>query len=1026
MQPLSLYRFESFNTSQEEAALFDRVTKQAASFYTPSAKNLAHGLIAQCRSHAPWHGGFDAFLQHYRLDTGEGLALMGIAEALLRIPDTTTADELIEDKLAAFLKSGSRDASSPLLTITGRMLHVSAVLSDSSLPEKGIMQKLCHRLGMPAVRLAVKSAVSIMSSHFIRGQTIKDALQHSPLGDDFPDRYSFDMLGEGARTTQEASRYFAAYRDAIHTLGDAAQNISVQARPGISVKLSALHPRYEPLNRDCVLSELTPLVLELARDACRYNLTFTVDAEEAERLELSLDVISAVVGDQSLKGWDGFGLAVQAYNTQAQKVLHWLGELAVEHDRRFMVRLVKGAYWDTEIKRAQERGLAAYPVFTQKAATDLNFLACADIIFNNNRFFGQFASHNALTVAQIYHRGKGKTYEFQRLHGMGEELYAALREQTDEALPCRIYAPVGKHSDLLAYLVRRLLENSANTSFLANLRDTAIPIEALVEAPQDILRRASARPQSLPLPRDLYGHDRINSAGMDWGNAAAVAALQEGIEAYNVPLSAAPLINGHSMSGAKRNVFNPARPSQVIGSVVEGDGALVNAAMQAAHDGAAAWRETSIEVRAECLERAADMFEANRFILLGLLQREAGKTIQDAYGELREAVDFCRYYAAEARRVLRPQAMPGCTGETNNLLLRGRGVFVCISPWNFPMAIFTGQIVAALVAGNAVVAKPAEQTPLIAAHIIQLLLQAGITPSALHFLPGGKKVGEALVAHSELDGVAFTGSTETAWSINRALAAKNAPIVPLIAETGGINAMLVDASALIEQVVDDVIASAFRSAGQRCSALRLLCVQEELFEPLMTMLTGALKLLKVNDPLSFNTDIGPVIDAEAQQNLERYCTVLQNENAILMEGKKPDHGFYVAPRIIVLECMSELKKEVFGPILHVMPWKAGELVETVKKINNLGYGLTLGIHSRIERHIKIVSTLAEVGNVYVNRNIIGAMVGTQPFGGCKLSGTGPKAGGPYYLQRFCTEKVVTVNIAAAGGNASLLMGTPSQ
>jgi RHH-type proline utilization regulon transcriptional repressor/proline dehydrogenase/delta 1-pyrroline-5-carboxylate dehydrogenase len=831
------------------------------------------------------------------------------------------------------------------------------------------------------------------------------------------------MLGEGARTRADAERYFAAYAHAIDAIatngGDAA------SRPGISVKLSALHPRFEAISRGPVLSELVPKALELARKARAHRLNFTIDAEEADRLELTLDVMAAVLADSSLRGWDGFGLAVQAYQKRAPAVIDWLDDIAKSLGRRLTVRLVKGAYWDTEIKRAQERGLADYPVFTRKAMTDLCYAACTrKLLVARPRLYPQFATHNALTVASVIEdAGGAEGYEFQRLHGMGEVLYQLLLADYPQAA-CRVYAPVGGHRDLLAYLVRRLLENGANSSFVSVAADPAVPVASILERPQNRIGDARrARHRNIPLPRDLYGPQRLNSAGVEFGDRTALDALLAEIRDARPSVEAVPLVDGASRPGIERSVRSPI-DGKVIGRVGEANEATVAAAMAAAQAGFAAWTATALDMRGAALERASGLLEARRGRLIALLQAEGGKTLDDAVAEVREAVDFCRYYALEARRSLAPRALPGPTGEANELRYRGRGVFVCISPWNFPLSIFLGQISAALVAGNSVVAKPAEQTPLVAAEAVRILHQAGISPSALHLLPGDGKVGAALVGDPRVAGVAFTGSTEVAHAIHRALAAKETAIVPLIAETGGINPMIVDATALPEQVTDDVITSAFRSAGQRCSALRLLCLQEDVAEPILEMIAGAAHELTLGDPREPSTHVGPVIDAEAKEKLDRWLADKEKEGRVRFRWDRfkplPVRGTYVPPAIITLDRAGDLRQEVFGPILHVVRWRANALDALLEELAGNGYALTLGIHSRIDATAEHVVARLPHGNVYVNRSMIGAVVGTQPFGGNSLSGTGPKAGGPNYLERFAAEQAVTVNTAAAGGNASLL------
>jgi RHH-type proline utilization regulon transcriptional repressor/proline dehydrogenase/delta 1-pyrroline-5-carboxylate dehydrogenase len=804
------------------------------------------------------------------------------------------------------------------------------------------------------------------------------------------------MLGEGARTANDAQRYFNSYATAIDAIGRSAGGRPLPERPGISVKLSALHPRFEAVSQARVMKELVPQLIELARRARSYDLNFTVDAEEADRLELSLDVIAAAFADTSLQGWDGFGLAIQAYQKRAADVIAWIDALARAHARHMMVRLVKGAYWDTEIKRAQERGLDGYPVFTRKAMTDLNYVDCAQrLLALRPRIFPQFATHNALTVATVLELAGGESgFEFQRLHGMGEALYARLSEDHPK-LAYRTYAPVGSHRDLLAYLVRRLLENGANSSFVALAADDAVPVKTLLRRPADIIGNAAqARHPAIPLPRDLLPQ-RINSRGVEFGERAALHKLVAEIARAKIP---------------------------AMGSIADASQAEAERAVAAARAAFHAWNATPATERAAMLEKAADLLEARYAHFMALLLREGGKTLDDALSELREATDFCRYYAAEGRKLFgASEAMPGPTGESNELRLRGRGVMIAISPWNFPLAIFLGQVTAALMAGNSVVAKPAEQTPLVAAEAVRLLHEAGIPTSALQFVPGDGAIGAVLTAHPDIAGVVFTGSTEVARAINRALAAKDGPIVPLIAETGGINAMIADATALPEQVADDVVTSAFRSAGQRCSALRLLFLQEDVADRMIEMIAGAARELKIGDPANPATHIGPVIDGEAKARLDAHTERTMKQVRVHFAGRPPP-GNFVAPHIFELRDANELTEEVFGPILHVVRYGADKFESVLQSIERTGYGLTLGIHSRIDDMADAVIARLQVGNIYVNRNMIGAVVGVQPFGGHGLSGTGPKAGGPHYLARFATEQTVTVNTAAAGGNAALLSG----
>jgi RHH-type transcriptional regulator, proline utilization regulon repressor / proline dehydrogenase / delta 1-pyrroline-5-carboxylate dehydrogenase len=954
-------------------------------------------LIAAIRQRDDRLGGVEDMLREFALSTKEGLALMVLAEALLRVPDARTADQFIADKLGEgdFIHHETR-SSAFLVNASAWALGLSArVIQPGETPE-GTLGRLVKRLGAPAVRTATRQAMRLMGNHFVLGETIEQALERArPRAGQSP-RYSFDMLGEGARTAADAQRYFDAYASAIDTIGRTAGNRPLPDRPGISVKLSALHPRFEAIGRARVMTELVPRLLDLARQAKTYDLNFTVDAEEADRLELSLDVIAATLADASLAGWDGFGLAIQAYQTRAAAVIDHVEALARAYHRKLMVRLVKGAYWDTEIKRAQERGLDGYPVFTRKAMTDLNYVACArQLLALRPHVFPQFATHNALTVATVLElAGERGGFEFQRLHGMGEALYDQLSADHPD-IAHRTYAPVGSHRDLLAYLVRRLLENGANSSFVAQAADAQVPIAALLQRPADTIGRpeAAAHP-GIPLPCDLFAPSRRNSRGIEFGARAELDRLLSDVRA--AVIDPEPIAD--------------ATPDQA------------RAAMAAARKGFVAWSRTPAAARAAALEQAADLLEKRRAQFIALLQAEGGKTLDDALSELREAVDFCRYFAAEGRRLFGGEmAMPGPTGERNALSLRGRGVFVAISPWNFPLAIFLGQVTAALMAGNSVVAKPAEQTPRIAREAVALLHEAGIPAGALQLVTGDGRIGAVLTAHPDVAGVVFTGSTEVARRINRTLAAKDGPIVPLIAETGGINAMIADATALPEQVADDVVTSAFRSAGQRCSALRLLFVQEDVADRMIEMIAGAARELKIGDPCDVATHVGPVIDDEARQRLDAHIARMTREARLHFAGTAPQ-GCFVAPHIFELADAGQLTEEVFGPILHVVRYRADDLDGVLAAIARTGYGLTLGIHSRIDDTIEAIIARLQIGNIYVNRNMIGAVVGVQPFGGSGLSGTGPKSGGPHYLARFATEQTVTINTAAAGGNAALLAG----
>ncbi|WP_150285981.1 bifunctional proline dehydrogenase/L-glutamate gamma-semialdehyde dehydrogenase PutA [Rhabdaerophilum calidifontis] len=978
----------------------------------------ARALIGAIRAGTGGIGGIEQILQEYALSTKEGLALMVLAEALLRVPDSLTADKLIEDKLGQGDFTHHEPKSDALLiNASAWALGIGARIIQPGETPDGILAALAKRIGLPTIRTAARQAMKVMGNHFVLGQTIDEALSRAGTGRNY--RYSFDMLGEGARTAEDARRYFASYADAIRHIAARAGNRPLPDRPGISVKLSALHPRYEAVNRAAVLAELVPQIAELAAMAKASDLNLTIDAEEADRLELSLDIFAELTRDPALAGWDGLGLAVQAYQKRARAVIAWLDGLAAATGRRLMVRLVKGAYWDSEVKRAQERGLDDFPVFTRKAMTDLNYLACAQaLLAARPRLFPQFATHNALTVATIgAMAGTGEGYEFQRLHGMGEALYDAVLK-ADPETACRVYAPVGGHRDLLAYLVRRLLENGANSSFVHEAADPAVPVERLLARPAAIIGDARrARHRGIRRPALLYGAERINSRGVELGHAESLAALVASRDF--APYRAVSIVEGAAVPGPETEIRSPI-DGAIIGHAAIAGAETAAAAMSVALAGFRRWGATPVAIRAGALRRAADLLEEHRGRLLALLQAEAGKTIDDALAEHREAVDFLRYYAGEAERLFTaPLTLPGPTGEENRLLYRPRGVFVAIAPWNFPLAIFLGQIAAALAAGNAVLAKSAEQTPLIGHFAVSLLHRAGIPADALNLVLGDGAIGAALVGDPRVAGVVFTGSTETARRINRALAAKDGPIVPLIAETGGINAMIVDATALPEQVADDVVVSAFRSAGQRCSALRLLCVQEDVADHVIAMIVGAARELRLGDPRDVATHIGPVIDAEAKARLDAHIARMRREARVHYAGTAPA-GLYVAPHIFEIARPEDLAEEVFGPILHVLRYRAGALDALIAAIDRSGYGLTLGLHSRIDSEIERVTAALATGNIYVNRNMIGAVVGVQPFGGHGLSGTGPKAGGPNYLLRFATEQVVTVNTAAAGGNASLM------
>src|SRR5580704_17718934 len=992
----------------------------------------ARRLVETVRRERLGKGGLDAFLHEYALSSPEGVALMCLAEALLRIPDAETVDRLIRDKIASadweshLGRSGSLfvNASTWALMLTGRLLRPD---NDGDLG--GILRRFAARSGEPVLRQAVTAAMRILAGQFVMGRTIEEALERARDAERLGYRHSFDMLGEAARTMADAGHYRAAYEAAIAAIGRTAAGRPVTEAPGISVKLSELHPRYEMAQHGRVMRELLPSLLGLAGQARDVGIGFTIDAEEADRLELSLDLVEALALAPELAGWDGLGLAVQAYQKRALPLIDWLADLALRAHRRLMVRLVKGAYWDSEIKRAQERGFEGYPVFTRKVTTDVSYLACARRLFAaGGALYPQFATHNAHTLAAVLELAGGRTdWEFQRLHGMGEALYDEIVGPDKLNRPCRVYAPVGGHEDLLAYLVRRLLENGANTSFVNRIVDERAPIDEIVADPIAQLARLPDKPHPrIPLPRDLFQPVRGNSQGLDLTDPRTLVGLRDGLAAaVRRPARAGPIVGGLELAGVGTPVFDPSDHRRPIGMVAPSGSEAIEQALARAARAAPAWDHTPAEMRAAALERAAVLYESDRAGLMALIIREGGRTIPAALSEVREAADFLRYYAARARaEFAMPERLPGPTGERNEIALHGRGVFACISPWNFPLAIFTGQIAAALAAGNAVIAKPAEQTPLVAAAAVRHLLSAGIPGDVLHLLPGtGETVGAALVADPRIAGIAFTGSTDTARAINAVLAARPGPIVPLIAETGGQNAMIVDSSALAEQVVADVLVSAFDSAGQRCSALRLLYVQDDIADRLLLMLTGAMAELAIGDPALIGTDIGAVIDEEARQALTRHAARMASEGRLLYECELPsgtEHGTFFAPRAFEIGSAGRLDREVFGPILHVIRWRADRLDAVLDEIAATGYALTLGIHSRIDDTVRHVLARLGVGNSYVNRTMIGAVVGAQPFGGERRSGTGPKAGGPRYLHRFATERTLSVDTTAAGGNATLL------
>jgi RHH-type proline utilization regulon transcriptional repressor/proline dehydrogenase/delta 1-pyrroline-5-carboxylate dehydrogenase len=1022
---------------QDETICINKLLPEAK--FSPEAmqriNTMAEKLVVGTRKGKKNQAGLDSFLHQYDLSSEEGIALMCMAEALLRIPDNETIDRLISDKVSTtdweqHLNSSDSlfvNAATWSLMLTGK-LYAPTLNDKKSLGDS--LKRLLNRTSGLVIRPIILQGMKIIGKQFVMGRTINEALKRAQKLEAAGYRYSYDMLGEAARTAEDAEKYFQSYEAAIAAIGKASADLDPINGPGISIKLSALHPRYEVAQRERVITELVPRLLQLAKQAKALNIGLTVDAEEADRLELSLIVIEKVFSDPALDGWEGFGLAVQSYQKRAPAVLDWLIQLSKQHQRRLMVRLIKGAYWDAEIKQSQTMGLEGYPVFTRKHSTDVSFLACAKkILAHPECFYPQFGTHNALSVAAILElAGERRDFEFQCLHGMGQPLYNQIVGKENENVPCRIYAPVGSHKDLLGYLVRRLLENGANTSFINRIADENAPIHKIIADPVERIQSLTTKPHPhIPLPCDIFGAERKNSKGLDLSNTQTLSQLNDAMEKAEQDSrlwQAGPILGKKIKSNnGSRPVRSPSQTDLVVGQIIEATTEDVGIALEIATQAGAAWANTPVAERAACLDRAADLFEKNMPRLMTMLCREAGKQIVDCMTEVREAIDFCRYYAARARLDLAPHILPGPTGEFNELSLHPRGVIVCISPWNFPLAIFAGQVLAALVTGNTVIAKPAEQTPLIAAETVRLLHEAGIPKEALQLLPGsGEVVGARLVADTRVAGVMFTGSTETAKLIQQALTNRPGPIVPFVAETGGQNAMIVDSSALPEQVVMDVLSSAFNSAGQRCSALRVLFLQDDIAPRVLDLLKGAMAELKIGDPSLLSTDIGPVIDNDALQILQKHVARMQQEAKLICQIplKNLPHGHFFGPCVFELESLDILPREVFGPILHVIRYKAKDLGKIVDEIINTGYGLTLGIHSRIDATVKFVKDRMPVGNVYVNRNIIGAVVGVQPFGGERLSGTGPKAGGPHYLPRLCVERAISVNTTAAGGNTTLV------
>jgi RHH-type proline utilization regulon transcriptional repressor/proline dehydrogenase/delta 1-pyrroline-5-carboxylate dehydrogenase len=991
-----------------------------------SIAERARRLVEQIRGGKRSHAMMESFLNEYGLTNEEGIALMCLAEAMLRVPDTFTMDALIQDKIGPAdweRHLGHSESIFVNASSWGLMLAGTIVREDESVL-RGRIRSVVRKLGEPVIRLSISKAMELLGEEFVLGRTIEEAMERAVTLEDRGYTYSYDMLGEAALTAADAKKYFLAYSQGISSIAKRCAHSEVAANPGISLKLSALHPRYEFAKRERVMSELVPRVLSLAMIAKNANMGLTIDAEEADRLDLSLDVIEAVSANDDLKGWGGLGVVVQSYLKRAPRAIDYLADMAERHHRRFMVRLVKGAYWDAEIKRHQELGLEGYPVFTRKYSSDIAYLTCARMLLARPEiFYPQFATHNAHTAAAMLElAGENRDYEFQRLHGMGEALHE--RIVVDEKIPSRIYAPVGIHKDLLAYLVRRLLENGSNSSFVNQIVDETVPVEALIADPiEQVLHKASIPHDKIPLPAAIYGPGRTNSRGLNLNDALTVGRLKSELAPFaKKTWSAGPLVDGEPRGGEAVEVRNPADRSQVVGSLVEAREEHASEAVTVAGDAFSSWSTRSARERGQLLRRVAELYEQHTPELIALCVREAGKTYPDAVSEIREAVDFLRYYGAEAERL---------EAETHREPL---GVFACISPWNFPLAIFSGQIAGALAAGNAVLAKPAEQTPLIAHFATKLFHEAGIPGPVLQLLPGrGETVGAALVANPGIAGVCFTGSTAVARLIRQTMVEAGNDSAVLVAETGGLNAMMVDSTALPEQAVKDVLASAFQSAGQRCSALRLLFIQQDVADSMIEMLCGAMAELAVGDPSLLSTDVGPVIDEEACLAIRAHVDKLRGEAALIAEAELPpghEKGTFVAPAAFELRESAQLEEEIFGPVLHIVRYNAERLEEVVESINHMGYGLTMGLHTRIGSTADRVSNLARIGNIYINRNQIGAVVGVQPFGGEGLSGTGPKAGGPNYLLAFTgyrreattTEEPAVARPAAASPGDTIIPG----
>lgn len=1014
----------------DESRVVSDLLDQLDAYDATSVSGIAKDLVHAVRAKHDRQSIIEAFLREYQLNSQEGIVLMGIAEALLRIPDRQTQDLFLQEKLTqANWQEHLQHSDSFWVNLSSQALSFTRSFEEQASPSGDhwfpVFDQMLSRLGAPVIRSTLNQAMQFLARQFVYADSIEEAIARSKETPHYC--YSFDMLGEAALTADDAERYYRSYENAIETLSHYASFDNVYANPGISIKLSALSPRYEPLHHVRAIEELTEKLLFLAQKANAANISVTVDAEESERLDMSLTIFANVFTAPEFNSWPGLGIAVQAYQKRALPVIRWLASLSEIHHKRIPLRLVKGAYWDSEIKRAQENGLSRYPVFTNKSATDVSYLACSQFLLSRpDVFYPQFASHNAHTLAAIYDSGRQHHgYELQRLHGMGEALYNEIIEQQKWQIPCRIYAPVGHYHELLPYLVRRLLENGANTSFINQIDSPGISVEELAGDPIAQLQAAHKKAQ-IVLPCALYGKQRLNSQGLNLADTELLDELQQDLDKLATKeWQAMPLIDGQLWSGESQPVVNPSDNRLTIGNVIYSNKEAIQQALNSAAESFAEWRLCPVAVRVNCLLKAATLLEQHRMELVSLCIREGGRTLKDALAEVREAVDYCRYYAQSALDLFsEPLKLPGPTGEENLLYHYGRGVFVCISPWNFPIAIFIGQVTAALAAGNTVIAKPASQTALTAMRCIELLHEAGIPKSVLHFLTaGGSLISECLLPDHRIAGVVFTGSTETARIINQQLAQYHQAIIPLIAETGGQNVMIADSSALLEQLVQDAATSAFNSAGQRCSALRVLFVQEDIADKTIALLIGVMRELTIGNPGNHPTDIGPIIDKAALIPLNAHIERMRQQAKILYQlplDESLQHGSFFPPTLLEINRLSQLTQEIFGPILHIIRYRTLELNQVIGAINATGYGLTLGIHSRIDANIRLIQQGAKVGNIYVNRNMIGAVVGVQPFGGMGQSGTGPKAGGPDYLRRFAVEQTVTTNTAAIGGNATLL------